>query len=78
MDTLPTVGTWYESSDGDCYVVVALHAERGTIEYGTLNGTADEMDLDEWSAMDLREIEPPEEWHGSMDDFLATRRGESG
>ncbi len=85
MDTLPMVGTWYESSEGDCYVVVALHAERGTVEIGTLNNalgtlnaSTDEMDLDEWSAMDPQEIEPPEEWRGSMDDFLAGRRGESG
>lgn len=66
MDTQPTVGTWYENDEGDNFVVVAVHPERGTIEIGTLNGTVDEMDLEEWSEMALQE-----EWHGSMDDFLA-------
>jgi len=76
MDTQPTVGTWYENDVGDNFVVVAVDPERGTIEIGTLNGTVDEMNLEEWSGMALQEIEPPEEWHGSMDDFLAAGREE--
>jgi hypothetical protein len=32
MNTLPTVGTWYENDEGDISVVVAVHADRGTIE----------------------------------------------
>jgi hypothetical protein len=60
MDTQPTEGTWYENDVGDHFVVVAVHPERGTIEIGTLNGSVDEMDLEEWSGMTLQEIEPPE------------------
>lgn len=77
MDTLPNVGTWYENEEGDCFVVVAVHPRRETIEIGTLNGTVDELDLEEWSGMELQEIETPEEWHGSMDDFLSAGREES-
>ena len=77
MDALPTVGTWYENDEGDYFVVVALHPELGTIEIGTVNGMLDEMELEEWSGLALQEIEPPEEWHGSMDDFLAAGRDES-
>src|SRR4030065_1613282 len=69
MDTQPTVGTWYENDVGDNFVVVAVHPERGTLEIGTLNGTVDEMDLEAWSGMAPREIEPPEGWHGSSDGF---------
>jgi hypothetical protein len=76
MDMPPTAGTWYENEEGDCFVVVAVHPERGTIEIGNLNGTVDELDLEEWSAMEPREIETPEEWHGSMDDFLSAGREE--
>jgi hypothetical protein len=71
MDAPPTVGTWYEDDEGDRFVVVAIHADRGTLEIGTLDGSVEEMDLEEWTGMTLQEIEPPEEWHGSMDDFLA-------
>jgi hypothetical protein len=74
MNTLPTVGTWYASDAGDIFVVVAVHADRGMIEISTLDGAIDEMDLEAWSGMALPEIEPPDEWHGSMDDFLAARR----
>ena len=74
MNTLPTVGTWYESDEGDIFVVVALHPDRGMIEISTLDGAIDETDLEAWAGMALQEIEPPDEWHGSMDDFLAARR----
>jgi hypothetical protein len=77
VDPLPTVGTWYESDEGDCFVVVAVHPEQGMIEIGTLNGALEEMDLEAWSGMALQEIETPEEWHGSMDDFLSAGREES-
>lgn len=77
MDTPPIVGTWYEDDEGDFFVVVAIHADEGTIEIGLLDGSVEEMDLDEWDAMTLQEIEPPEEWHGSMDDFLTDPGEES-
>ena len=70
MDAPPIVGTWYEDDEGDCFVVVAIHAGEGTIAIGLLDGSVEEMDLDEWDDMPLQEIEPPEEWRGSMDDFL--------
>jgi hypothetical protein len=70
MNTPPTVGTWYEDDEGDCFVVVAIHADEGTIEVSRLDGNVEEMDQDEWGDLALQEIEPPEEWHGSMDDFL--------
>jgi len=77
MDTPPIVGTWYEDDEGDFFVVVAIHADEGTIEIGLLDGSVEEMGLDEWDAMTLQEIEPPEEWHGSMDDFLTDPGEES-
>jgi hypothetical protein len=74
MNTLPTVGTWYENDEGDIAVVVAVQPDHGMIEISTLDGAIDEMDLEAWSGMALQEIEPPDEWHGSMEDFLAVRR----
>jgi len=75
MDAQPTVGTWYENDDGDSFVVIAIHADRGTIEVGMLDGLVDEIDMETWSGMTLQEIEPPDDWFGSLDDFLAARRG---
>lgn len=74
MNTLPTVGTWHENDEGDIFAVVAVHADRRTIEISTLDGAMDEIDLETWAGMALQEIEPPDEWHGSMEDFLAARR----
>jgi hypothetical protein len=75
MDAQPAVGTWYENDEGDFFVVVAVNADKGTIEIGTLDGAIDEIDMEAWSGMALQEIEPPDDWFGSMDDFLAARRG---
>lgn len=69
MDTPPIVGNWYEDNEGDYFVVVAIHPDRNTVEIGTVEGDVDEIDVETWSGMELQEIEPPEEWHGTMDDF---------
>ena len=75
MDAQPTVGTWYENDEGDFFVVVAVNADKGTIEIGTMDGAVDEINMETWSGMALQEIETPDDWFGSMDDFLTARRG---
>lgn len=69
MDTPPIVGNWYEDDEGDYFVVVAVHNDRGTIEIGTVDGDVDEIDFETWAGMTLQEIEPPEDWQGTMEDF---------
>lgn len=74
MNRRSTVGTWYDNDEGDIFAMAAVHADRGMIEISTLDGAIDEADLEAWAGMALPEIEPPDEWHGSMDDYLAARR----
>jgi hypothetical protein len=51
--------------------VVAFDEDDGTIELQYFDGTIEEMDLEDWQAEleagTLVEVEPPEDWTGSVD-----------
>ncbi len=74
MNAQPSPGLWYETEEGDIFLVMTVEESKRTVEIWRLDGAFDEMDLESWYAMELQEIEPPEEWHASMDDFLSGRR----
>ena len=67
----PTIGNWYRIQGSDSFEVVALDEDDGTIELQYFDGTVEEMDLEDWQAAHeggaLEEIEPPEDWTGSVD-----------
>ncbi len=67
METAPTIGSWYESDDGQTFVVTVFDEAGGAIEIMYADGGVDRLDLDTWSGLDLREIESPEDWSGSLD-----------
>lgn len=67
----PTIGNWYRIQGSDSFEVVALDEDDGTIELQYFDGTVEEMDLEDWQAAQeigsLEEVEPPEDWTGSVD-----------
>ena len=67
----PTIGNWYRLQGGDSFEVVAYDEDDGTIELQYFDGTVDEMDIEDWQAEQengaLEEVEPPEDWTGSVD-----------
>jgi len=67
----PTIGHWYRITGGDSFEVVAVDDDDGTIELQYFDGTVEEMDIEDWQAEKeggtLEEIEPPEDWTGSVD-----------
>ena len=67
----PTIGNWYRIQGSESFEVVAFDEDDGTIELQYFDGTVEEMDLDDWNAEKengaLEEIEPPEDWTGSVD-----------
>ncbi len=73
MDGQPAVGSWYEADDGRVFVVLAVDKASGAIDVQYLNGRVDQYDRETWSGATLLEIEPPEEWRGSMEDFFRER-----
>ena len=70
----PLAGSWYETDEGETFRVVRFDAERRTVEMQFLDGSFAELELEAWQGLNVVEVEPPEEWHASMDDFLAARR----
>ncbi|HEX5339701.1 MAG TPA: DUF6763 family protein [Gammaproteobacteria bacterium] len=63
----PMVGEWYADPQGGSFEVVAIDDEDGSIEVQYFDGTVAEYDLDAWQETRLRQIDPPEDWSGSLD-----------
>jgi hypothetical protein len=67
----PVIGHWYKIQGSDSFEVVAIDDDDGTIELQYFDGTVEEMDIEDWQAEHengaLEEIEPPEDWTGSVD-----------
>ena len=67
----PTIGSWYRIQGGESFEVVAFDEDDGTIELQYFDGTVEEMDIEDWQAEQengaLEEVEPPEDWTGSVD-----------
>jgi hypothetical protein len=67
----PVIGNWYRIQGSESFEVVAFDEDDGTIELQYFDGTVEEMDLEDWQAEHengaLEEVEPPEDWTGSVD-----------
>lgn len=67
----PVIGNWYRIQGSDSFEVVAFDEDDGTIELQYFDGTVEEMDIEDWQAEKesgaLEEVEPPEDWTGSVD-----------
>ncbi len=68
---LPGVGAWYRLNGGPPFEVVALDDHDGTIEVQYLDGTLEELDMEDWKSWcDERTLEaadPGEDWSDSAD-----------
>jgi hypothetical protein len=70
-DLRPIIGNWYQIRGAESFEVVALDDDDGTIELQYFDGTIEEMDIEDWDAEcdagAMQEVEPPEDWTGSVD-----------
>jgi hypothetical protein len=58
----PIVGKWYLDVELDeAFRIAAIDEEREVIQIRYLDGETDEIELDDWSDLDLERAEPPEE-----------------
>ena len=64
---MPRIGDWYVVPQGVTFEVVAVDEEEGSIEVQYFDGTLAEYDVDTWRELNLHEIDPPEDWSGSLD-----------
>ncbi len=68
---LPSIGDWYSLRGGELFEVVAVDETDGTLEVQYFDGTIEEMEMSDWraqySAGEIEEVEPPEDWSGSVD-----------
>ena len=66
----PIEGNWYCRLDKeDDFIVVYVNEEVGTVDIQYLDGDIEELDIEEWNEIDLKEIEVPENWTGPFDEL---------
>ncbi len=64
----PIVGNWYQHIDkGLDFEVVAIDEQTASVEIQYLDGTLDEISLEDWYELDLDPAEPPDDWTGPLD-----------
>ena len=70
-DTIPPrIEQWYLDEVTDLsFTVIDLDAEDGIIEIQFSDGEADELSMEDWEEMSLREIEQPEDWPWPIDEL---------
>ena len=67
-DMDPIIGNWYQHVEkGLDFEVVAIDEETASVEIQYVDGTLDEITLDDWYEIDLEPAEPPEDWTGPLD-----------
>ena len=68
--TAPVLGNWYKHLDKDYeFQVVAYDETDGVVEIQHYNGNVEALEVDDWYEMELEQIEPPDEWAATADDF---------
>jgi hypothetical protein len=63
----PKIGDWYQAVNGDKFEIVATEEQESVLEIQHFDGAIEEIDIDSWKEMEVRPIEAPEDWSGSMD-----------
>ena len=71
------VGSWYSSTDGGQFKVVAINEDDETIDIQYFNGDIGEVSLDTWYEMELELMAAPEDWSGPFDDLIADDFGDT-
>jgi len=75
----PSVGSWYTLvDDGRTFVVLAVDEDKGMIEIRYEDGDLDEIEIGEWSDLDLEAAEPPEGWTPADDELDEPELGYEG
>jgi hypothetical protein len=65
----PVIGNWYKDAEEEIFEVVTMDEEDNTIEVQYFGGEIDEIDLESWNLMQLRNVAAPEDWTGAYDDM---------
>ena len=76
----PKIGDWYQSVNGDRFEIVATEEQESVLEIQHFDGAIEEIDIDSWKEMEVRPIEAPEDWSGSVDmdpdDYIGRKEGD--
>lgn len=59
----PIVDQWYQLVDKERqFKVISIEETAGIVEVQYMDGEIEEMDIDDWYALDVESIDEPEDW----------------
>lgn len=64
----------FAAEKAELFTVLAYDQARGLIDIQYADGRVERIDEKGWESLNAEEVESPEEWHPSMDDFAGGRR----
>jgi len=64
----PMTETWYRTSQGDVFEVVAVDEQEDAIEIQFLDGSVEELDEEAWSSLAPKAIDAPRDAPGQDED----------
>jgi hypothetical protein len=67
FEPAPRIGDWYKNASGDAFEVVAHDDDDDTLELQYYDGTVEQLDAESWGYLRPLQIDPPEDWNGSLD-----------
>lgn len=66
----PILGNWYRHLDkGQTFMVVAVDDKERIVELQHFDGDIEEIELENWYAMELELSDAPEDWSGPVDNI---------
>lgn len=65
-----SVGDWYEA-EGDRFEIVGVDAQAELVLVQHFDGSLEDLDFDQWLALDAEPCAPPEDYSGALDLDLA-------
>lgn len=74
----PVIGQWFRRPNGRLFEVVAVDEAEATVEIQQFDGTIDEIDIERWPELLVREVSAPKDWSGSVDMDPEDYAGKSG
>ena len=75
MKNTAEIDSWYQTTEGDRFKVVAIDTDSIDIQY--YSGDVDELDADSWLEIAPVRIPSPEDWSGPFDDLLEDDFGDT-
>jgi len=69
IQTIPVVGSWYQSLDGQLLEVITFDEAENSVEVQYFGGEIDQVEFDTWQSIIANTADQPDDWTGPYDEL---------